>query len=189
MIPPVQLPLSILDSISSDAQLLSSVAIVLGAVFVVFQLRDDKKIIEASIRQANSSAEQARLSTEQLKQNYELSTVDLVTDIYDFANSLEFQNSWLTVIRAKLSSYADFQKLPEERQLAFLQVASLFESIGLLVEKGYVKQELIDDMFATQQAWQALEPFVMGMRQEFEAEDYYYFFEKLHKRLSPNQET
>jgi hypothetical protein len=189
MIPPTQLPLNIFDSILSDASLLSSIAIILGAVFVVFQLRDDKKLIEASIRQANSSAEQARLSTEQLKQNYELSTVDLVTDIYDFANGLEFQKSWLTVIKMKIPSYEDFKKLPEEKQLAFYQVASLFESVGFLVEKGYVKQEIIDDMFATQLAWRSLEQFIVGARQEYEAEDYYYFFEKLYNRLSPSQET
>ena len=181
--------LDLLGSLQNDANLLSSIAIILGAIFVVFQLKDDRKLIEASIKQANSSADQARLSTEQLKQNYELSTVDLVTDIYDFANGLEFQRSWLTVIKAKITSYADFQKLPEDKQLSFHQVASLFESVGFLVEKGYVKQEIIDDMFATQLAWQSLEPFIMGMRQEYEAEDYYYFFEKLHKRLMPSQET
>jgi hypothetical protein len=95
----------------------------------------------------------------------------------------------MTVIKTKIASYEDFKKLPEQKQLAYNQVASPFESIGLLVEKGYVKQELIDDMFATQQAWQALEPFIFGMRQEYEAEDYYYFFEKLHNRLAPSQET
>jgi len=187
MFPPT---LDLFDSILSDASLLSSIAIILGAIFVVFQLQDDRKLIEASIKQANSSQEQARLSTEQLKQNYELATVDLVTDIYDFANSLEFQKSWITVINSKIKSYEDFKKLPDEKQLAFHQVASLFESIGLLVEKNYVKQELIDDMFATQLAWKSLEPFIIGMRQEYAAEDYYFFFEKLHVRLSaPTQET
>jgi hypothetical protein len=187
MFPPA---LDLFRSIETDASLLSSIAIILGAIFVIFQLQDDRKLIEASIKQANSSQEQARLSTEQLKQNYELATVDLVTDIYDFANGLEFQRSWITVINMKIKSYEDFKKLPDDKQLAFHQVASLFESIGLLVEKNYVKQEIIDDMFATQLAWQSLEPFIMGMRQEYAAEDYYFFFEKLHTRLSaPSQET
>jgi hypothetical protein len=140
-------------------------------------MRDNKKLVEASFRQANAA-------TMQLKQNYELSTVDLITKIYDLANSMEVQRSWHTVISAKISSYDEFKKLPEDKQLAFHQVASLFESIGLLVEKGYVKEELVDDMFATQLAWKALEPFVMGMRKEFATEDYYMWFEKLHNQLS-----
>jgi len=181
--------MDIFGAISSDASLLSSIAIILGAVFVVFQLRDDKKLIQASVQQANSSEEQARLTNQQLKQNYDLATVDLVTGIYDFANSLQVQGSWLTVLNTKAKTPDDFDKLPEPVQLAYLQMASLFESIGLLVERNYVKPDLIDDMFATQQAWESLKPFVMWMRNKFEAEEYYYFFEKLQKRLSETQET
>jgi hypothetical protein len=88
------------------------------------------------------------------------------------------------VLNTKLSSYDDFERLPEEKQLAFHQIASLFESVGLLVEKGYVKEDLVDDMFATRLAWQALEPFVMGMRKKFAFEEYYVWMEKLHTRLA-----
>ena len=164
------------ESVSADATLLASVAIILGTVFVVLEMRDNRRMVEASLRQANTAAMQ-------LKQNYELSTVDLVTKIYDFANSLEVQKSWMVVLNTKISSFEDFEKLSEEKQLAFHQIASLFESIGLLVEKGYVKQELVDDMFAIQLAWQKLEPFVKGMREQYRTEDYYLFMEKLHLRL------
>jgi hypothetical protein len=121
MLPPIQLGL--FDDIVSDTSLLSSVAIILGAVFVVFQLRDDKRLIQASFVQADSSREQARLTTEQLKQNYELATVDLITGIYDFANSLQVQGSWLTVLKTRLSSPDDFDKQPESVQLANHQMA------------------------------------------------------------------
>jgi len=153
------------------------VAIILGTVFVVIEMSDNKKLVEASLRQANTAALQ-------LKQNYELSTVDLITKIYDFANSLEVQRSWRTVIGTDVTSYEEFEKLPEERQLAFHQIASLFESVGLLVEKGFVKPELADDMFATSLAWQKLSPFVKGMRAKYSSEDYYVWTEKLYDRLS-----
>lgn len=168
------------ESVSADATLLASVAIVLGTAFVVLEMRDNRRLVEASFRQANTAALQ-------LKQNYELSTVDLITRIYDFANSLEFQRSWIAVLSEELGSFGEFERLPEEKQLAFHQVASLFESIGLLVEKGFVKPELVDDMFATGLAWQRLEPFVKGMRERYSAEDYYVWLEKLHQRLSKKQ--
>jgi hypothetical protein len=168
--------LQVFDTITADATLLSSIAIILGTVFVVVEMRDNRKLVQASFRQANTAALQ-------LKQNYELSTVDLITKIYDTANSLEVQRSWLTVLSTKLDSYDDFEKLPEEKQLAFHQIASLFESIGLLAEKDFVKEELIDDMFATQLAWEKLQPFIAGMRKKFQSEDYYVWFEKLHNRL------
>ena len=164
------------ESVSADATLLASVAIILGTVFVVIEMRDNRRMVEATLRQANTAALQ-------LKQNYEISTVDLITKIYDFANSLEVQKSWFTVLNTKLTSYEDFERLPEEKQLAFHQVASLFESVGLLVEKGYVKEDLVDDMFAIRLAWQALEPFVMVMRKKFASEDYYVWMERLHTRL------
>jgi hypothetical protein len=165
------------ESVSADATLLASIAIILGTLFVVIEMRDNRRLVEASYRQANTAALQ-------LKQNYELSTVDLITKIYDFANSLEVQKSWLTVIDTKVNTYEEFQNLPEEKQLAFHQIASLFESIGLLVEKGYVKADLVDDMFATQLAWTSLRGFVKGMREQYASEDYYFWMEKLHKRLT-----
>jgi hypothetical protein len=165
------------DSLSADATLLASIAIILGTVFVVIEMKDNRRLVEASFKQANTSVMQ-------LKQNYELSTVDLITKIYDFANSMEVQRSWATVLNTKISSFEDFEKLPEDKQLAFHQMASLFESVGLLVEKGYVKQELVDDMFATQLAWERLEPFVKGMRERYSSEDYYVWTQKLHERLS-----
>lgn len=186
---PLVYPLDLFGDVVSDASLLSSIAIILGAVFVVFQLRDDRKMIQASVQQADSAREQARLTTEQLKQNYELATVDLITTIYDFANSFQFQTSWMTLLKSRFSTPEDFEKMPENVQVAYLQVASLFESLGLLVERNYVKPELIDDMFATQLAWEALSPFINYMRKKYSSEDYYAFFEKLHERLSGDLDT
>lgn len=166
-----------IESVSADATLLSSIAIILGTVFVVVEMRDNKRQVEASFKQANIGAMQ-------LKQNYELATVDLVTKIYDFANSLEVQRSWFTVINTKIKSFEEFESLPLEVQLAFHQIASLFESIGLLVEKGFVKENLVDDMFATDLAWKSLEPYIRGMREKFAGEDYFIWMEKMHGRLS-----
>jgi hypothetical protein len=171
-------------TISADATFLSSVAIILGAIFVVFQMRDDKKLIEATSVQASAAADQARLSTQQLEQNNKLATMNLVLSIYDMANSLEVQRSWLTVLKTRITSFADYEKLDEEKQLAFHQMASLFESVGLLVERGYADPALVNDMFATDLAWESLKPFVMGMRDQHPGEDYFLWFQKLHDRLS-----
>jgi hypothetical protein len=113
--------------------------------------------------------------------------MDLVMRIYEFADSMEVQRSYFTVIRAKIASLEDFENLPDEQQLAFYQIASLFESLGFLVEKGYVKAEIVDDMFATKTAWELTRPFILGMRQRFAAEDYFFFFERLYNKLSKTE--
>jgi hypothetical protein len=173
-----------LGTIATDTSILSSIAIILGAIFVVYQIRQDDKMLQASNRQAAAAADQAKLTFQQISQNSDLATMDLVMRIYEFANSIEVQGSYISVLRTDLKSFEDFEKLPEQRQLAFFQIASLFESLGFLVEKGFVKPEIIDDMFATRVAWEATKPFILGMRRKYSAEDYYFFFERLHNRLA-----
>ena len=51
------------DTLSSDATLLASIAIILGTVFVVLEMRDNRRLVDATFKQANAS-------TLQLKQNY-----------------------------------------------------------------------------------------------------------------------
>ena len=176
-----------IGAIATDTSILSSVAIILGSVFVVYQLGEDKKMLAAQVRAADANAEQARLTMKQFLQNNDLATMDLVMRIYEFADSMEVQRSYFTVISSNIATLEDYDRLPEEKKLAFLQVASLFESLGFLVEKGFVKAEIVDDMFATKTAWEMTKPFILGMRQRFAAEDYYFFFENLFNRLSkPN---
>lgn len=181
VLPPLQIEVG---AIATDTSILSSVAIILGAIFVVYQIRQDDKMLQAQVRAADANSEQARLTMKQLLQNNELATMDLVMRIYEFADSMEVQKSYFTVISSRISSLEDYDNLPEEKKLAFLQVASLFESLGFLVEKGFVKAEIVDDMFATKTAWEMTKPFILGMRNRFAAEDYYFFFERLFKRLS-----
>jgi hypothetical protein len=171
-------------AIATDTSILSSVAIILGAIFVIYEIKQDDKMLRASIRQADASAEQARLTMQQFVQNSNLATMDLVMRMYEFADSMEVQQSYLTVLRAHISSYEEFANLPEQKQLAFFQVASLFESLGFLVEKGFVQADIIDDMFATKLAWDSLKPFILGLRNKYAAEDYFFFFERLYSKLS-----
>jgi len=173
-------------AIATDTSILSSVAIILGAIFVVYQIRQDDKMLQAQVRAADANAEQARLTMKQFLQNNELATMDLVMRIYEFADSMEVQKSYFTVLQSKITSLEDYEAFSDEKKLAFLQVASLFESLGFLVEKGFVKAEIVDDMFATKTAWEMTRPFILGMRQRYAAEDYYFFFERLFNRLSKN---
>lgn len=183
VISPLQVDLS---TISTYASLLSSVAIILGAGFVVYQIRQDDKLLRVSVRQADANAEQAQLTLKQLTQNSDFATLDLVMRMYEFADSTEVQRSFLTVLSTNIKSFEEYESLPEEKKLAYLQIVSLFESLGFLVEKNFVKAEIIDDMFATNLTWDSTEPFIKGMRKKYASEDFYFFFERLHKRLSGN---
>jgi hypothetical protein len=180
MITPI---LQISENIISDAQLASAVAVILGAVFVLFQLNQNNRLVSATAEQAKAAAVQAKLSNEQMKQNNELANMDLVMRLYEFANTAEVQSSWITVLHTKISSKEDFGMLPKSDQVAYYQIAALFESLGVLVERNFVKLDIIDDTFQIELAWKMLEPFIKGTRRRLEEEETYVFFEKLVGRI------
>ena len=97
-----------LGSISSDVSLLSSGAIILGVIFVVIQIQQNNRLISATAQQAQLASVQAKLMTEQLRQNNEIANMDLIMRLYEFANTAEVQSAWLTVVNANIASYADF---------------------------------------------------------------------------------
>jgi len=140
------------SSLISDVSVLSSIAVILGAVFVGIQIRQSNKT----------------------------TNMDLVMRVYESANTAEVQSAWLTVLNSNITSYAEFEKLPKLEQLAFYQIAALFESLGVLVQRGIVRLDIIEDMFLTDLAWRTMKPFVSGIRQKFGEELSYAAFEKLY---------
>lgn len=168
---------------SSDAQTLSAIAVMIGAIFVYFQLRQNNKLIRATSQQAEAAITQAKLTTVQTKQNNEIANMDLLMRLYEFANTTEVQTSWLTVLHSGINSEEDFQKLPKEDQVAFYQIAALFESLGVLVKRGFVELSVIDETFQTELAWQKLNAFTKSMRNKFGEEAGYSSFESLYEKI------
>jgi hypothetical protein len=173
-----------LGGLTTDLSVVSSVSIIVGVIFVVVQLRQNNALIEAATEQARAATVQANLTTDQLKQNHELANMDLIMRLYEFANTAEVQSAWLTVLNSKISSYQDFLKLSKPDQVAFFQIGALFESLGVLVDRGIIKLELVTDMFATNLAWQYMKEFVSGVREQYGDDESYDEFEKLHKSLA-----
>ncbi|MHB1908677.1 MAG: DUF4760 domain-containing protein [Nitrososphaerales archaeon] len=167
-----------------SAQTLSSIAVVIGAIFVFFQLRQNNKLIRASNDQAQAAANQAKLGTEQMKQTNAIANMDLVMRLYEFANTAEVQSSWLTVLHTNVNSLEDFDKLPKQDQVSFYQIAALFESLGVLVQRQLVAPDIINDTFQTELAWTLLKPFVQGMRNKYGDDASYVAFESLYETVS-----
>jgi hypothetical protein len=172
-----------IGSLTSDLSILSSLAIILGALFVIVQLRQNNKLIEAATEQAKAAAAQAKLTTEQMKQNNDLANMDMIMRLYEFANTGEVQSAWLTVLNSKIDTFEDFLKLPKQDQVSFYQIGALFESLGVLVERSIVNPDIIEDMFLTELAWESMKVFVSGMREQHGEEENYSAFERLFNRI------
>lgn len=171
------------STIGYDAQVLSSIAVMIGAIFVFFQLRQNNRLIRASSVQAEAAVTQSKLTTDQMKQNNAIADMDLILRLYEFANSAEVQSSWLTVIHSNMSSQDDWAKLSNREQVAFYQIAALFESLGVLVQRGFVQVDVINDMFQTELAWSKLEDFAKRVREVFGDDASYSSFESLYNKI------
>jgi len=171
-------------SLTSDLSILSSLAIILGALFVIVQLRQNNRLIEAATEQAKVAAVQAKLTTEQMKQNNDLANMDMIMRLYEFANTGEVQSAWLTVLNSKIDTFEDFLKLQKQDQVSFYQIGALFESLGVLVERAIVTPDIIEDMFLTELAWESMKVFVLGMRKQHGEEENYLAFERLYNRVT-----
>ena len=156
----------------------SSVAIILGALFVVIELRDNKRMGAAATEQAKAATQQAKASTDQMRQTNEIADMDMIMRLYEFANTRDFQTSWLTVLNSNLESYEEFESLKKDEQVAFFQVASLFESLGVLAKKEIVSLSTVEDMFLPEVAWNSMKPFLEGIAKRYGGDGYSYF-EKL----------
>jgi hypothetical protein len=172
-----------LGTLSYDVSIISSIAIILGTLFVVVQIRQTNRMIRVSGKQAEAAAIQAKLTTEQLKQDHELANMDLIMRLYEFANTAEVQAAWLTVLNSKISTYEDFESLSKSDQVAFFQIGALFESLGVLVERDIVNVNVIEDMFLTRLAWKSMKPFVSGVRERYGEEENYAGFQRLYEKI------
>ncbi len=176
-------------SLSSDfsafltyAPALSSLAVIIGAIFVFFQLRQNNKLIRATSQQAEAAVLQGKLTADQMKQNNELANMDIVMRLYEFANTAEVQYAWLTILHSNLTSDQEWQSLSTQDQVSFYQIAALFESLGVLLERNVVKLDVIDDMFQVELAWEKLRHFTDMMRKRFGEEAAYVGFENLYNK-------
>jgi len=177
-----------LGELDATVTFISSIAIILGAVFVVVELNDNKKLVSAANEQARAATTQAKASTEQMKLTNEIADMDMIMRLYEFANTREFQTSWLTVLNSRLKSYEDFEKLNKEEQVSFYQVASLFESIGVLADRGIVSLSTVDDMFLPETAWSAMRPF-LEEAPALQGGEGYVYFRKLKEGIAKSHET
>lgn len=82
-----------LGGLTADVSLLSSLAVIIGAIFVAVQLTQNNRLIRTAAEQAKAAAIQAKLTTEQMKQNNDLANMDLIMRLYEFANTAEVQSA------------------------------------------------------------------------------------------------
>lgn len=129
----------------------SSIAIILGAIFVVFQMRQNKRLIEATLRAQRS--------------NVALSLLQRITD----ESFPRRRKRMLDIVsKFKTTNWAD--AFETEEDLEVRNFAYLYELIGLMVENGLVDLKLVLDtlQYLVVWDWQAFKPHADFVRSKYQ---------------------
>lgn len=128
----------------------SSIAVILGAVFIVLQMRQNKRLIEATLREERS--------------NVALSLLERITD-ESFPRRRKRMFDILA--RFKATNWAD--AFESEDDLEVRNFAYLYELMGLMVENGLVDLELVLDtlQYLVVRDWQVFEPHAAYIKKQY----------------------
>ncbi len=119
----------------------SSIAVILGAIFIVLQMRQNAKLIEAT-----------------LKENRANVAISLLERITDESFPRRRKRMFDIIAKFKATNWAD--AFESEEDLEVRNFAYLYELIGLMVENGLVDLELVLDtlQYLVVRDWQVFEP-------------------------------
>ncbi len=128
----------------------SSIAVILGAVFIVFQMRQNAKLIQATLREGRA--------------NVALSMLERITD-----ESFPRRRKRMFEIigRFQATNWAD--AFESEDDLEVRNFAYLYELMGLLVENGLVDLELILDtlQYLVVRDWEVFAPHAAFVKSKY----------------------
>ncbi len=145
-------------TITDFAALISAIAVLLGVIVALFQLRNILKIRQT----------------------------DLVFRFYSAFGEFSFQKEYQRVLNWKFVTFEEFEKnaTPDD-VAAFNAVVIFFETMGLFLKRRLARIELLDDLLSSQIiiVWERLEALIRGTRQKFGAPQIAEWFEYLHGEM------
>jgi len=149
-----------LVSITDYAAVLSAAGILLGTVFVLFQLRhmEMHRNVEISMRLFEwAESDRLRTAFRWIEKEFEFGDYDKY--------------------KAQEEANPDVADYPRE-------VTAFFEQVGFLVQKRFVDLDVIDDRLGPYivSNWKKLEPWIMAVRKEKHDQTFGEHFQRLYER-------
>lgn len=127
---------------------ISSIAVILGVVFIVVQLRQNAKLIDLNAKLTDASFQE-------VKSNISFEILEKLTD-ESFARRRSFM--WQTVKRYQASNWEDFDDSADDFEIR--NFAFMYDLFGQLAKDGLIDLETLAKTFKYLVAldWQAFEP-------------------------------
>ena len=160
-----------LSALVQDLDVLSATAVIAGVIFVVFQLRQNAKLIEASDRQIETANMQVEAIIQQNRQQVILSTVDRFTD-----DAFNEKRKRVREIVKKYDANNWKGYLESEDDYEVRGFIAHYESTGYLAKIGIVDVKMMQEaMGVVIYDWAALEPAVRYYRDTWKRRAYVNF--------------
>lgn len=125
----------------------------------------------------------------EIRHQSKMRQTDLVIRLADDMRSAEVVAAFAEMHGAEFKDYDDFVKKygkpfsKNQVPMSLIMIGNYFEELGVLFSNKLIDAHLVDQLFPTSATWEKMEPFVEGLRKEYQEQEYFEWFEYLYKEL------
>jgi hypothetical protein len=124
----------------------------------------------------------------QIRHQTKLRQTDLVMRLYSTFGSKEFQDAWTRIESTEFKNYDEYVKKYGSGD--YVQCATFFEGIGVLLQKKLIDINLVDALFAIplKYMYERMKPIIEGNKKEFHNPRVFEYFEYLYNEMKKKEQ-
>ena len=129
----------------------------------------------------------------QIRHQTKLRQTDLVMRLYSTFGSKEFQDAWTRIESIEFKNYDEYVKKCGLGD--YVQCATFFEGIGVLLQKKLIDLNLVDALFSIplKLMYEGMKPIIEGNRKQFHDQrvfgNFEYLYDEMNKREQQLQQS
>jgi hypothetical protein len=124
----------------------------------------------------------------QIRHQTKLRQTDLVMRLYSTFGSKEFQDAWTRIESSEFKNYDEYVKKYGSGD--YVQCATFFEGIGVLLQKKLIDINLVDALFniPLKYMYERMKPIIEGNKQQFHNPRVFEYFEYLYNEMNKREQ-
>jgi len=117
-----------------------------------------------------------------------LRKTDLVMRLYSAVGSPEFLEAWEIMRKREFTDYETYEK--KYGLSAYMQVSTLFEGVGILLNRRLIDNDLVDDLFSVHVslAWERMKALIQEDRKQTDQPRTWEWFEYLYNEVKKREQ-
>jgi hypothetical protein len=124
----------------------------------------------------------------QIKNQTKTRQTDLIMRLYSTFGGKEFQDAWTRIRAIKFKDYDEYVKKCGEGD--YVQCATFFEGIGVLLQKKLIDINLVDTLFSVplKLMYERMKPIIEANRMQFHDQRVFGYFEDLYNEMKKREQ-